>query len=774
MNKKVLFLFLGFVPLLGVAQNRPFADKELQRQVDEVYNRMTVEERTAQLFGIRPSEVMENGKFSVEKCRKKYPHGFGHVCQFACGLDLDGNALRDFVKQVQFYLMNETSAAIPAIFHEEAISGFAAKGATVYPQQLGLSCTWNPELARRKTFETAKAMRAVGATFALSPMIDLIRTAHWSRIEESYGEDSYLTAAMGAAFVEGLQGCDWRTGVAACTKHFLGYGGGSRLPWKEIYEEVLFPHEVAFRHAGCKVTMTPYGRFRSEMAVCSDTLINKILRNGLKFDGLVVSDYGAVGYLSQNDTALLKKTAVEALNVGNDLEFPSNSNYRYLPELLEKGLVDREAFETSVKRALMLKAKLGLLDKDARLWNEGHIDLDPVEARKTAYELACQSVVMLKNDGILPLDIEGRKVALIGPNANAACCMVGDYTYQSMRFFWWGGKIDAHNPEIITLKEALGRRVGGALGYERGCEWSRPGEVKLGWGGDPRVRQLTLGLVETQDDTDWQRAIRLAEGSDVVIAALGENPALCGEARERNSIRLPGEQENLLRALIATGRPVILVMFGGRPQVIGNLADSCAAVLQAWYPGEEGGNAVADILLGNVCPSGRLSVSYPMNESRASYCYNNGEKSADVAYPFGYGLSYTDFECSDLYVPREVKTSDEKLHISCKVKNVGARVGAEVVQLYLSPRSGQPLKPIQLKGFARVELEPGESRRVEFVLSPEQLAYYTDKGFYMIEPGRYEFMVGASSEDIRQRGLLTLTGQAVKADLRTHYLTSWK
>ncbi|MFQ8802051.1 MAG: glycoside hydrolase family 3 C-terminal domain-containing protein [Paraprevotella clara] len=422
----------------------------------------------------------------------------------------------------------------------------------------------------------------------------------------------------------------------------------------------------------------------------------------------------------------------------------------------------------------MLKAKLGLLDKDARLWNEGHIDLDPVEARKTAYELACQSVVMLKNDGILPLDIEGRKVALIGPNANAACCMVGDYTYQSMRFFWWGEKIDAHNPEIITLKEALGRRVGGALGYERGCEWSRPGEVKLGWGGDPRVRQLTLGLVETQDDTDWQRAIRLAEGSDVVIAALGENPALCGEARERNSIRLPGEQENLLRALIATGRPVILVMFGGRPQVIGNLADSCAAVLQAWYPGEEGGNAVADILLGNVCPSGRLSVSYPMNESRASYCYNNGEKSADVAYPFGYGLSYTDFEFSDLYVPREVKTSDEKLHISCKVKNVGARVGAEVVQLYLSPRSGQPLKPIQLKGFARVELEPGESRRVEFVLSPEQLAYYTDKGFYMIEPGRYEFMVGASSEDIRQRGLLTLTGQAVKADLRTHYLTSWK
>ena len=260
----------------------------------------------------------------------------------------------------------------------------------------------------------------------------------------------------------------------------------------------------------------------------------------------------------------------------------------------------------------------------------------------------------------------------------------------------------------------------------------------------------------------------------MIIAALGENPALCGEARERNSIRLPGEQENLLRALIATGRPVILVMFGGRPQVIGNLADSCAAVLQAWYPGEEGGNAVADILLGNVCPSGRLSVSYPMNESRASYCYNNGEKSADVAYPFGYGLSYTDFEFSDLYVPREVKTSDEKLHISCKVKNVGARVGAEVVQLYLSPRSGQPLKPIQLKGFARVELEPGESRRVEFVLSPEQLAYYTDKGFYMIEPGRYEFMVGASSEDIRQRGLLTLTGQAVKADLRTHYLTSWK
>ena len=254
-------------------------------QVDTLYSRMTQAERVAQLYGIRPKEIMEDGKLSLEKCKEKIPDGIGHICQYACALDMEPNELRDFVRDLQNYLIHETPSGIPAIFHEEAITGLAAKGATVYPQQLGIACTWNPELATVKTEQTAEVMRSVGATLALSPMVDLIRTAHWPRIEESYGEDGYLSAAMGVAFVEGLQKKGLKNGVAACTKHFLGYGGGSSLSWKEIYEEVLLPHEAMIRQAGCKVLMTSYGRFRSEQAVSSDTLLNKILRGYLGFDG---------------------------------------------------------------------------------------------------------------------------------------------------------------------------------------------------------------------------------------------------------------------------------------------------------------------------------------------------------------------------------------------------------------------------------------------------------------------------------------------------------
>ena len=318
-----ILISLGFIGCTSKTHEKTIEDfdiREMSLQVDTLYSRMTQAERVAQLYGIRPKEIMEDGKLLLEKCREKIPDGIGHICQYACALDMEPNELRDFVRDLQNYLIHETPSGIPAIFHEEAITGLAAKGATVYPQQLGIACTWNPELATVKTEQTAEVMRSVGATLALSPMVDLIRTDHWPRIEASYGEDGYLSAAMGVAFVEGLQKKGLKNGVAACTKHFLGYGGGSSLSWKEIYEEVLLPHEAMIRQAGCKVLMTSYGRFRSEQAVSSDTLLNKILRGYLGFDGVVVSDYGAVGYASQKGNPdILKQRAVEALTAGNDI-----------------------------------------------------------------------------------------------------------------------------------------------------------------------------------------------------------------------------------------------------------------------------------------------------------------------------------------------------------------------------------------------------------------------------------------------------------------------
>lgn len=717
--KKIVFSLLMLVPFglvscfsgASKSSTEEIETQKMQQQVDSLYKKMSQAERVAQLYGIRPSEVMENGRLSLQKCREKIPNGIGHVCQYACALDLGPNELRDFVRDFQNYLINETPSGVPAIFHEEAITGLAAKGATVYPQQLGVACSWNPELATVKTEQTAEVMRSVGATLALSPMVDLIRTAHWPRIEESYGEDGYLSAAMGVAFVEGLQKNGLKDGVAACTKHFLGYGGGSSLTWKEIFEEVLMPHEAMIRLADCKVLMTSYGRFRSEQAVSSDTLLNKILRGYLEFDGLVVSDYGAVGHSSQKgNPEILKQRAIEALVAGNDIELPSNNCYKFLPELIKDGLIDEQYFEKAVKRSLMLKARLGLLSTDRKLYTNGDLDLDCPQYRKTSYDLACQSIVLLKNNGVL--SGKHKKIALVGPNANTYWCMLGDYTYQSMQAFWWGGKIDPENPKIISVYDALKPKLGEnfTLGYERGCDWSATNETAIIREGDPRTERLNMMLMESSDPTNWKAAIKLASESDVVIAALGENPTLCGEARQRKGIRLPGDQERFLKELIATGKPVVLMMFGGRPQVIDEVEAGCAAILQAWYPGEEGGNAVADILLGNVNPSGKLCVSYPKTESEELYCYNNGVSQEKIAYPFGFGLSYTSFEYSGMNVPATAQTTDDFIEISCRVKNTGMREGVEIVQLYLSPESSQSLKPIQLKGFARVNLKPGESK----------------------------------------------------------------
>lgn len=360
-----------------------------------------------------------------------------------------------------------------------------------------------------------------------------------------------------------------------------------------------------------------------------------------------------------------------------------------------------------------------------------------------------------------------KKIALVGPNANTYWCMLGDYTYQSMQAFWWGGKIDPENPKIISVYDALKPKLGEnfTLGYERGCDWSATNETAIIREGDPRTERLNMMLMESSDPTNWKAAIKLASESDVVIAALGENPTLCGEARQRKGIRLPGDQERFLKELIATGKPVVLMMFGGRPQVIDEVEAGCAAILQAWYPGEEGGNAVADILLGNVNPSGKLCVSYPKTESEELYCYNNGVSQEKIAYPFGFGLSYTSFEYSGMNVPATAQTTDDFIEISCRVKNTGMREGVEIVQLYLSPESSQSLKPIQLKGFARVNLKPGESKRVSFKVSPQQMAYYVN-GKWTIADGAYKFKIGASSSDIRLESSCQLIGKELQMEHR--------
>lgn len=758
----------GPKPVESQADKAKEADKALQAQVDAVYDRLSVEDRAAQLFGIYPSELMVDGVFSIEKCKEVIPYGAGHICQLSSSQSLNADELRQLIADIQDYMVNHTPAGIPAVIHDECITGVTAKGATAYPQQMAVACTWDPALLSVKMRQTARSMRDLGEQFALSPMVDIIRSAHWSRVEESYGEDGYLTATMGTAFVKGLQADGFRDGVTATTKHFLGYGGGSSLTEKEIYEEVLFPHEAIIRQAGSRSIMTCYDKFRTQYAVCSDTLLNVILRDYLHYDGIVVSDYGAVQQGSRDRSPeFLKQCAIDAINTGNDLEFNSNTSYRYLPELLAEGRVSEEAFERAVKRALMVKARSGLLDPNPEYFKEGKLDMDPAESRQTAYDLAAESVVMLKNNGVLPL-ASGKNIAVVGPNANSVWSMLGDYTFPSMQLFFFRKDVNPDDLYVPTFLECFQSKYDGKIEYSRGVDWSTLADMGLSMSGDQRVRALNVRKIDSEDYTNWDDAIKVAARNDVIVAAMGENIYLCGENRRRAGIRLPGDQEAFVKALIATGKPVVLVMFSGRPEMITDIADGCAAILQAFYPGEEGGNAVSDILTGKVNPSGKLCMTMPATESTDQFCYNNGVNPEMALYPFGFGLSYTTFQYSDISVQPEAKTKNGLIEISCKVTNTGSVKGDEVVQLYASPKSGQPLKPIQLKGFQRISLDPGKSATVTFCVSADQLAWFSDAG-WTISPGDYAFKVGPSSSELPLEGVCTLKGKPVVKALRDVY-----
>ena len=734
----------------------PFDDARMRAFVDSVYKQMSWEERLAQLHGVTPGRLADaDGRLSTEKCREIIPNGIGHLCQFGCGLKNEPNKLRDFVADLQKWLKENTRCHIPAICHEEAIEGVAANGATVYPQQIGMGCSWDCLIMEEKARRTQRDMKRLGAQMALSPMLDVVRTSNFNRLEEGFGEDGYLSGAMGLAFVRGLQGKNMRDGIATCSKHFLGYGGGAESPDKELTEEILFPHEAVIRMGDSKCVMTGYHKYKGKYVVANDDIINDILRTRTGFDGITVSDYGSIIAVCKegNKEEQFLKSGAMAMSAGNDLEFSNGKCYPLLKKAIDEGLTTEARVEEAVKRSLTLKVRMGLFDQSTPLYADGDIALDDAESRQLAYRTAAETVVMLKNNGVLPLK-KGAKVTLVGPNANSFWSMLGDYAYPAIMSFWHGIEQDGLNPKIVTLLEGLKNKAaaGTTIEYSRGCEWAKPGEASITKSGDvdPRTSRLENMLLKSADPTDWNDAIAVASRSDIIVAAMGESPALCGESRVRDNIKLPGDQEKFVKELIATGKPVVLLLFGGRPLVIDDIAGGCAAILHAWYPGEEGGNAVADILIGNVSPSGKLDISYPKVQTDKAVCYNYGSgQESLIEWPFGYGLSYSTFNYTDLKVKNtELCTDDNCVELSFKVKNTGKRDAAEVAQVYVSPTEGNNLKPIQLKAFCRLPLAKGEERTVSVKIFLDQLAFYKDRE-WKTAPGTYRIKVGASSNDIR-------------------------
>ena len=750
---------------------------DMEEFVDKLYDRMSQQERIAQLRSGYMDELFDDkGALDEEKCRELIPFGIGHFSQYASQKTLDPNVLRDRVAAVQAWLMDNTPNGIPALFHEEVLTGINASGATIYPQQIGQACSFNPQLAELKTMQTGLAMRKMGGVLSLSPMVDVCRVPSFNRLEESYGEDAYLSAVLGTAFVRGLQQGDLSKGVGTCSKHYLGYGGGGDADEKEMMEEILLPHEAMIRLTDSKVVMPGYHAVHGENCVENEYILKEILRDYVGFDGMVVSDYNSIDQIPGLENTVQKAAA--AINAGTDVDFPRGVNYMHLQEAIDQGLVAPETFERAVKNVLRHKFRAGLFGKNPYLYSSERIVLDTPEERQTAYDIAVQSVVLLENNGVLPLTGQPR-ILLTGPNANSMWAMCGDYSYPAMAYFWKKVTEGLDNPHIVGLLEGMRGRMpeGVEVLYSRGCDWTEEIETKYSQVGDERAWEYEIlhRKVESGEKADKAEALALAAKSDVIIAAMGENVMLCGENRDRQGLRLPGRQEEFVEELIETGKPVVLVVFGGRAQVISGLAERCAAVIQAWYPGEEGGNAVADILYGNVCPSAKLSVSYPKEEVYEAMCYNySAEQDPRVQWPFGYGLSYTSFEYGNLKLEPSASTSDESVSLSFEVRNTGSADGDEIAQIYLSPgEDGQNIRPLQLQGFARVSLKPGEAKTVHVKLYMEQFGYYANDGVrgWNIAPGTYEVKIGASSADIRLSDKISLTGEHLRKPLRDYYFS---
>ncbi len=749
---------------------------DIEAQVNRLYDNMSQEERIMQLRGCMMDVLFdENGVLDPAKCDSLIPNGIGHFCQFASQKPLDPNIIRDKVASLQEWLIHNTPNGIPALFHEEVLSGINTLGATIYPQQIGQACSFNPDLMELKTRQTARALRKMGGVLSLSPMVDVCRDPSFNRLEESYGEDDYLSAIMGTAFVKGLQLDDLRQGVGSCSKHYLGYGGGGDADEKELMEEILLPHEAMIRMSGSLAVMPGYHAVNGTNCAANNKILKDILRGYVGFDGMIVSDYTAIDQLPGTDNA---EKAAMAINGGTDVDFPDGNCFAHLQEAIDRGIVEPETLERAVKNVLRYKFRAGLFDKDAYLYSTGNITLDTPEERQTAYDIASQSIVLLENDGILPLKNK-RRIFVTGPNANSIWAMCGDYSFPSMNYFWKRRTDEVKKPHIVKLLDGMVSRKpeNVEITYSRGCDWTDSIETKFNVGGDERAWEYELlhRKVDSGEKADRNEALRLAMNSDVIIAAMGENVMLCGENRDRQGLRLPGRQEEYVEKLIATGRPVVLVIFGGRAQIISNIADRCAAVIQAWYPGEEGGNAVADILYGNISPSAKLAVSYPDTEIYGPLCYLYSEgKDPRVKWEFGHGKSYTTFSYDNLIVDHEATTEADAISVSFEITNTGNVKADEIAQVYISPaENDQHIRPIKLQGFARVPLMPGETKTVNIRMYPDQFGYYTNNGerHWNISPGKFAIKIGASSTDIRLQDTILLKGNNVTKPIREHYFS---
>jgi beta-glucosidase len=755
------------------------SSKSIVARVKDLISRMTLDEKLAQLGGIWGFEVLEDRRFSPQKAKSLIKNGIGQISRAAASTALSSRQLAEFTNAIQRFLAENTRLGIPAIIHEECLSGFVAREADIFPQIIGIASTWDTELVERMTGIIRSQMRAVGFHQALAPVLDVARDPRWGRVEETFGEDPYLISRMGTAYVKGLQGDDLSHGVIATLKHFAGYGlseGGlnwapAHIPPRLLREVYLYPFKEAIKTGGALSVMNAYHEIDGVPCASSTELLTDILRKEWEFEGIVVSDYYAVDnlynyHLIAGDKANAGRLALTA---GIDIELPRCDFYAEpLKEQVETGVVAEELVNQAAARILKLKFRLGLFETPY-VEPENVVKIFTVpEHRNLALEAAHKSMVLLKNEGtILPLSKDIKTIAVIGPNADSPRNILGDYTYPAhiglmmMTATMLGSKLpeseaqpDQITVPVVTILEGIKAKV------------------------SPKTKVLYAGGCDVSGTSKdgFAEAVTAARGADVAVVVVGGKSGMtpectCGEMRDRVELRLLGVQEDLVKAIYETGTPTVLVLVDGRPLALEWIAEKIPAILEAWLPGEEGGTAVADVLFGDYNPGGKLPISFPRKVGQIPVYYAHKpsgarsqlwgdyvDSSTSPAFDFGHGLSYTTFKLSNLKIQPERVKRIGKISIKVDIENTGNRSGEEVVQLYVNDIVASITRPVkELKGFKRVALEPAETRTVEFELPVKNLAFYDKKMNLAVEPGMFKLMVGHSSKDIAVEGQFEVT-----------------
>jgi beta-glucosidase len=751
MKKSILIQALLLISVVGLAQNTK--DAKMHQFVNNLMSKMTLEEKLGQLNLPASSDFVTGAVSSSDIAEKVKAGKVGGVFNIRSVTK---------IKELQQFAVNNTRLHIPLLFGMDVIHGYK----TIFPIPLGMSATWDMDLVKRSAQIAASEASADGIQWTFSPMVDLTRDPRWGRTSEGNGEDAFLSSAIAKAMVNGYQGDDLSAPntIMSCVKHYALYGAaeGGRdynttdMSRVRMYNEYFPPYKAAV-DAGVGSVMVSFNEIDGVPASGNKWLVDDVLRKQWKFNGFVVSDYTGIPEMVNHGMGDYQAVNALSLNAGVDMDMVGEGFLNTLKKSMQEGKVSLAQINKACERILEAKYKLGLFDDPYKYCNEQRSATEVFTAanRAEARKIASQSFVLLKNNNhILPLSA-GKKIALVGPLANAKENMTGTWS------------VGADNSQSVSLLKGLTDAIGsnGKLVYAKGSNLEDDEELQK--------RQTMFGKDIARDgrtaEQMIQEAISVSADADVIVAALGEGAESSGESASKSEIDIPYAQKRLLKALLATGKPVVLVLFNGRPLTLSWESENVPAILDVWFAGSEAGDAIADALLGKVNPSGKLSMSFPRNVGQIPVYYNHKNTGRPLTgkwfskfqsnyidvpneplYPFGYGLSYTQFEYGAIQVSSKQLKGNQKLTVTVPVKNTGKYAGKEVVQLYIRDEVGSITRPVQeLKGFNKIELAPGETKNVSFEITPELLKFYNSDLKFDWESGDFQIMVGTNSKDVQ-------------------------